>query len=156
MNILLDNHLKVLILLNEHRVKYLLIGGYAVIVHGYSRTTGDMDLWIEPSKENQLNLCKVFKALAFDNRDIDHIKSLDFNEPHVFSIGSAPQKIDFLTKVALVKFKDAFANKISHVINGLSIDIVHLNDLVLMKMNTNRLKDKADIEELQRLNNLKP
>ena len=53
MNIFLAEHLEILAYLIKHNVRFLLIGGYAVIIHGYRRSTGDMDLWLEPSNENK-------------------------------------------------------------------------------------------------------
>jgi hypothetical protein len=59
MNIFVENHQLLLKSMLQHDVNFLLVGGYAVIYHGYKRTTGDMDLWIEPDNNNKLKLIKV-------------------------------------------------------------------------------------------------
>ena len=66
-------------------------------------------------------------------------------------MGEIPQKIDFITHVNLVEFDKAYQHHIQTEIDGLQLHIVNLDDLVLMKMNTGRIKDAADIEELQRI-----
>lgn len=56
MNVFIENHQRLLASLTNRRVNFLLVGGYAVIYHGYKRTTGDMDIWLEPSNDNKLKL----------------------------------------------------------------------------------------------------
>lgn len=151
MNIFLDEHVEILSAMLKHHVEFMLIGGYAVIIHGYRRTTGDMDLWLNSTNENKEKLHKVLKELAFDEDDLTHFLSLDFSTHLVFSFGSEPKKIDFLTKLNNVEFQEANKHKITHEFDGLFVPVIHLNDLVLSKINTGRLKDKADIEELQHI-----
>jgi len=152
MNIFLENHLEVLTHLIKHDVRYLLIGGFAVIYYGYERTTGDMDLWIDATEENKQRLLDAIREMDYDESDIETLKELDFTKEVVFSLGKEPDKIDFITKVQIVKFEEAYQRKKhGEIDNGIKIDFVHFKDLVIMKMNTGRLKDQADIEELQRI-----
>lgn len=153
MNIFLPSHLDILSLFNDKGVRYLLIGGYAVIAHGYARTTGDLDLWIEPSNENKLILCDALESAGFDPFDLHTLKELDFTSYLVFSIGEEPQKIDFITRVNLVDFQEAFTNKIDFHNDNITLPLVRLQDLILMKINTGRSKDASDIEELQKISN---
>ena len=76
---------------------------------------------------------------------------MDFNDRLVFSIEEAPEKIDFLTYINLVNYDDADKNKIIAEVDGMHIPFLHLNDLVLSKMNTGRPKDIADIDMLQQV-----
>lgn len=82
MNIFLPSHLDIISLFNDEGVKYLLIGGYAVIAHGYARTTGDLDLWIEPSNENKiirlqdLILMKINTGRSKDASDIEELQKI--------------------------------------------------------------------------------
>lgn len=78
---------------------------------------------------------------------------MDFNEATVFSMGTVPQKIDFFTKVSQVDFDDAYTKVVLKEFDELLLLFVHYNDLVLMKITTGRLKDQADIEELQKIKN---
>lgn len=152
MNIFLEEHLLILKLFNKYEVKYLLIGGYAVILHGYIRSTGDMDLWVEPSNENKLKIYKALSEVSFESDDLEYLLSINFREAIVFSIGSQPQKIDIITKVNLINFVDAYNQKIIYENEEIKIPLIHLNDLILSKFNTGRSKDKADVEILQEIN----
>lgn len=155
MNLFFEEHQEIIKQLILQEVDFMLIGGYAVIVYGYTRTTGDVDLWIKPTNENKLKLIKVFSELNFETNDIYEIEKMNFEDYLVFSIGDEPQKIDFITKVNLVDYEEANTRKLVAEIDGINIPIVHLHDLVLMKTNTKRKKDEADIEELQKIANRK-
>jgi predicted nucleotidyltransferase len=155
MNLFLESHQELLRLLLEGNVKFIIIGGYSVIFHGYKRTTGDVDIWIQPDNENRDRLIKVLEAMEFESKDLLAISQQDFRRHLVFSIGSAPEKVDFLTQISTVKYDEADAEKVIAEVDGLKIPFLHLNHLVLSKFNTGRAKDKADIEELQKLRNHK-
>ena len=77
MNILLDEHKTILIQLLHAKVEFILIGGYAVIYHGYGRTTGDMDIWLKPDNENRDKLITVMEMQGILKEDIDHIRNTD-------------------------------------------------------------------------------
>jgi predicted nucleotidyltransferase len=151
MNIFLEEHLEILEFLIKHKVRFLLIGGYAVIIHGYRRTTGDMDLWLEPTNENKLLFINALRDLNFEDEALEHIQSLDFREPQVLMFGEQPQRIDFLTKINQVTFDEAFDNQLSTEFEGLQLPVINLRELILSKINTGRPKDAADIDELQRI-----
>ncbi len=151
MNLFFEEHQEIFKEFLEQKVDFMLIGGYAVIVYGYCRTTGDVDLWIKPTNQNKSKLIKAFKNLNFELADIYELEKMNFEDYLVFSLGEEPQKIDFITKVNLVNYEEADKRKIFAEIDNLMIPIVHLNDLVLMKTNTKRKKDEADIEELQKI-----
>ncbi|MBK6565085.1 MAG: hypothetical protein IPG18_07755 [Saprospiraceae bacterium] len=151
MNLFYPEHIKVLHALLRYQVRFLLIGGYAVIVYGYTRTTGDLDLWIDPSEQNKAALIDAFRYLQFDASELEIIHQMNFKEALVFSMGTVPQKTDFLTKVSHVDFSDAYTKVVMMAFDDLQLPFVHYNDLVLMKMTTGRLKDQADIEELQKI-----
>lgn len=147
-----DSYTKeVIIALNKAEVKYIVVGGYAVNFHGYHRGTGDIDLWIEPTNENKNKITNALKLLNIDEEIINLIKSFDFTKPIVFSDGEVPFKIDFMTYVSHVNFNEAWSQKVETEIDTISISFINLNHLVVSKFNTGRLKDKADIEELQKI-----
>ena len=152
MNFLLDKHKKILIDLVESRVDFLLVGGYAVIFYGYARTTGDMDLWLKPDNDNKIKFLSVLEKYLTDKSGIEKVKKLDFTDVVAFHIGSPPEKVDFLTKIAGVNFDDAFLHKACLSIQNYQIPVLHLNDLIANKLLSARLKDKADVEELQKIN----
>jgi hypothetical protein len=153
MNITFPNHIETLKAMLKYEVKFLLIGGYAVTYHGYQRTTGDMDLWIQPSNENKQGVLAVFGDLGYSDEDIASLSEYDFRQEQTFHIGQVPDRIDFITMVNLVDFDEAYVKRVEGEIEeGVIIPVVSYKDLITMKFNTGRLKDKADIEELQKIN----
>jgi predicted nucleotidyltransferase len=155
MNIFTESHQELLKSLIKHQVNFLLIGGYAVIYYGYKRTTGDMDLWFEPSNENKLKLIPVLQEFGFDKEDVTHISQLDFTKHLAFHFWEEPERVDCLTKISNVDFEDAFKQKMIADIEGILVPIIQYKHLIMSKMTTNRLKDKADIEELQKIEEIK-
>jgi uncharacterized nucleotidyltransferase DUF6036 len=149
MNLFIEIHQDLLEMLLKAKVDFIIIGGYSVIFHGYRRTTGDIDIWRKPDNANKEKLLPVLRQLGFDEKEEKEVASLDFTKHMVFSLGEKPEKIDFLTHINLVKYEDADKKKIVAEADGLLIPFLHLDDLVLSKINTGRPKDKADIDMLQ-------
>ena len=134
--------------LNENNVEYILVGGYAVILHGYRRVTGDLDIWVNRTKENYSNLVKAFSQFGLPVFDMTEDKFMDVDAADVFSFGRAPVSIDILTKLKGVEFKEAFFQAIQFDENGLMIRFIHLNNLIEAKKAAGRYKDLDDIEKL--------
>ena len=152
-NVLLEEHQDILRLLIKHQVNFILIGGYAVIHYGYERTTGDMDIWLELGNENRDKLIKALIDFGVDDLGIIKLEQTNFNSPlEVIRIGEPPRTIEFLTMISNVKFEDAITNVNYFLLEDFNVPVIHYNDLILSKLTSNRLKDKADIEELQRIN----
>jgi hypothetical protein len=151
MNIFFDEHLIILKSLLKNEVEFMLVGGYAVIHYGYRRTTGDMDLWVKPDNNTKTKLIKALSDLGFESEDLMQVGSLDFTKHLVFSLGEEPQKVDFLTYLNMVQWEEAWKDRVVSDIENLKIPILHLNHLVLSKINNNRLKDNLDVEELQKI-----
>lgn len=133
-------------------VKFLLIGGYAVNYYGYGRYTGDIDFWIETSEENKNRFINFLVALNRDNDAIEKIKQINFKNAQVISLGEQPLRVDFLTKVNLVEFDDAWNKKRYFQLKNQNVPVVDYEHLILTKISTGRTKDKLDIEELQKIN----
>jgi len=156
MNIFLPDHTEILKAFNHHEVEYLLIGGYAVILHGYDRTTGDMDIWLKPDNENKIKVIAALREVGYDDESLDELNNFDFTTAVMFYLGLEPQKIEFITKLSLLDFDESNARKnFCPIDDELKIPVLHFNDLVLSKFNTGRTKDKADIEELQKIQKYK-
>jgi len=148
MNITHPAHQEMLADLLENKVDFILVGGYAVIYHGYIRTTGNMDLWLRPTENNKTKLIESFTRLKFNPDDINLIGKLDFSGVVKFHIGAVPDRIDFLTRVDGLIFEEAFNNRVFLKIGDYEIPILKFEDLITNKLITGRLKDKADIEQL--------
>lgn len=151
MNLFVDRHQQLLSSLLDHQVDFIIIGGYSVIYHGYNRTTGDVDIWLKPENENKEKLLPVLKEMGLSSESVEEIRSLDFTRHLVFSIWEEPEKVDFLTYISIIKYEEADQQKIEAEFDGLNIPFLHLHHLILSKINTGRLKDKADVEVLQKL-----
>ncbi len=151
---LANNFEEILIAFNKHKVEYIIAGGYAVIFHGYGRTTGDLDLWIKPTTENQTKIIKAFEKLEFPDELIDYIKKIkDFSKPFAVKIGREPIQIDIFNAITGVNYSEAEKNSIPFKFSTkLESRFIHLHDLITNKMLTGRSKDKADVDELHKIN----
>jgi predicted nucleotidyltransferase len=140
--------------LNKFNVKYLLVGGYSVIVHGHHRTTGDMDLWLEQSKENYLKLKVAYNHFGMSLFDMDETSFLA-NHLDVFSFGRSPVRIDILTVLKGLNFEEAYTNSEKHFIDNIEVKVIRYEDLIEAKRATGRHKDLDDIEQLEKIKNNK-
>ena len=151
MDFLYKTHKELLILLVEHKVDFMLIGGYSVIYYGYNRGTGDLDLWLMPNNQNKIKLLKALRIFGIKPLDLNKLEKIDFTETNMFFIGEVPEKIDFLTHVQNVVWDEAINNVRYLPFKNIQVPVVGYHDLLLMKMASDRLKDKADVEELQKI-----
>lgn len=137
---------------NEFKVRYLLVGGFAVNFHGYSRSTGDLDLWIDPTDENKQ---KLLLALENQNFDIEELRNISLVNASPIDIPISNFKIELIPFLSTkLPFEEAYKMAISGNIESIPIKVIHLNHLIQLKSNTNRLKDALDVEELKKRNNL--
>lgn len=136
--------------LNDNDVKYIMVGGMAVIHYGHARVTGDMDIWVERTEENYKKLVKAFYQFQMPLFDMSLQKFLNVEQNDVFSFGRNPVGIDIMTAVKGLVFEEAY--KLSTIFNddSLHIRVIHFNDLVRAKKAAGRLKDLDDINHLQK------
>ena len=134
--------------LNHNGVEYILVGGYAVILHGYRRATGDMDIWVNRTKANYFKLTTAFAEFGLPLFDMTEGKFLDADTADVFSFGRPPVSIDIITRLKGVDFGDAFSQALQFDEDGLLIRFIHLNNLIQAKKASGRHKDLDDIEKL--------
>jgi hypothetical protein len=130
-----------------HNVRYLVVGGYAVAFHGYPRYTKDLDVWIELSPENADNMIKALEEFGFGSL---MLKTEDFLESdQIIQLGYSPNRIDILTTLKKLKFKDSYKARIEIEIQGIKINFIDLENLKLNKRATGRPQDLADAENLE-------
>ena len=151
MNFLFPSHKALLIELIKAKIDFILVGGYAVIFHGYLRTTGDMDLWLKPDNSSRDKLLPLLKKTGIVEADLSVFKDLDFNKMIAFHLGQSPERIDFLTKLSGLNFDDAYKYSSILPLGEYEVHVLKLTDLILNKLSSNRMKDKADVEELQKI-----
>lgn len=134
--------------LNDHEVKYILVGGFSVILHGYSRTTGDMDIWVDRTPENYKKLKNAFFDFGMSVFDMTIDNFLSHPNWDVFTFGSPPVAIDIMVKVKGLNFDECHKKSILFKDNGLIIRTIHKNHLIQAKKEAGRPKDQNDLENL--------
>ena len=134
--------------MNNYSVEYILVGGYAVILHGYRRVTGDMDIWVNRTKENYSKLTSAFAKFGLPVFDMTEVKFLDAETADVFTFGRPPISIDIITKLKGVEFNEAFLKAAQFDEDGIFIRFIHLSNLIEAKKAAGRHKDLDDIEKL--------
>jgi predicted nucleotidyltransferase len=134
--------------LNAAEVEYILVGGYSVILHGYSRTTGDLDIWVERTENNYYRLRKAFHLFNMPVLTMTLENFLDVENYDVFTYGRQPRAIDIITKLKGLEFAEAITKSKPIEIEGLMINLIHYNDLILSKAAAGRPRDINDIERL--------
>ena len=131
---------------NAEKVDYLIVGAYALAVHGVPRATGDMDIWIRMSPENA---ARTWRALANFGAPLAELKEMDLNTPGmVFQIGVAPCRIDLLTSIDAVDFEQAWSDRVETQVEGLKIPVIGRAHLIANKRAVGRPQDLADIARL--------
>jgi hypothetical protein len=141
-------------LLNKHKVAYMVVGGYAVGLHGHPRYTGDLDVWIEKSDKNVEHLLLVIKDFGGPLAEIDKNMLLQnatkTNPSPGISFGREPIRIEVITAIDGVTFGDCLTRAMTKEIVGIPLRYIHYDDLIKNKLSTGRTKDRADIEELEK------
>ncbi len=151
-NIFNDDFKEFIGALNSFNVDYILIGGYSVILHGYSRTTGDLDIWVRKTADNYYKISEAFNNFGIPSDAIGLNRFLNHNEYDVFSFGRSPVSIDIVTEIQGVEFENAFNNIEKIEVQGIKINLLNFNDLISTKKATGRFKDLDDLDNLNRTN----
>lgn len=135
-----------LALLNEHKVKYLIVGGYALAFHGAPRYTGDIDIFVQPHPGNAQ--C-VIKALAEFGFRLPNLTADDFQHPNkVVQLGVPPVRIDLITSISGVTWDDAYASREAGCFGDVPVDYLGRKEYLSNKRAAGRRKDLADLEAL--------
>lgn len=138
-------------LFDKNKVRFILIGGYAVILHGFIRSTADMDIFVDKTEENYLKIKKAYDEFGAPIFSRDEFLEDKYD---VWSIGREPNKIDIISKIKGLSFEESIENCEWFSFNKFKIPYIHINKLVKNKLATGRKKDLVDIEQLSKLLNL--
>lgn len=133
-------------LLEENEVRYLLIGGYAVGIHGYARTTLDMDIWIGMDDDNAHRMVEVMASFGFSRDELNPEVFLD--ERCLIRMGLPPLRLEVLTSIDGVEFGPSFARRVERMIDEIPVKVIGLEDLRKNKKASGRNKDLADLDHL--------
>ena len=130
-------------------VDFMLVGGYAVALYGWPRTTFDIDFWIMANTENSQAVMRAVKAFG---APLMGLTESDFNKPGmVFQIGTEPQRIDIISAVDGLNYADASRRAVKMNVDGLEIKVISIDDLIVNKRASGRPKDIADALALEKL-----
>ncbi len=143
---LADDFREFLRLLNSEGVEYLIVGGYAVAVHGPPRSTGDLDVWVAMNEPNAKKLVDVLRTFGFDVPSLS--PAIFLQGAKVVRMGLPPVRIEVITSISGVSFDDCSKRAVRVELDGVSIPIIGRADLIQNKRAAGRAKDLADIESL--------
>jgi hypothetical protein len=128
-------------------VRFLVVGAYALALHGRPRATGDLDIWVEPTAGNAT---RIMKALAQFGAPLDQVSEADFARPGVvYQIGVPPRRIDILTELTGVSFEEAWPERLQRPFGEVTVDFIGRAAFLRNKRATGRPKDLGDIEGLE-------
>ena len=133
--------------LNDNGVRYLVVGGYAVALHGYPRYTKDIDIWVDMTMVNASNILKALDQFGFGSLGVN---PSDFTAPdQMLQLGHPPGRIDILTTLPGVEFSECYAVRTTVEVDGVLVNFIDLENLKKNKRATGRHQDLADLENLE-------
>jgi len=142
---------ELLSLLEKHKVRYLVVGGYAIMKYTEPRFTKDLDLWISTDKENSK---AVYTALKEFGAPLKSLSPADFTqEGYFYQMGNPPFRLDVMMSIPGVTFETAWANREKVQVEGLVIPFISKADLIKAKEASARPQDLIDAKELRKAGN---
>ena len=137
---------EILVTFNEHGVKYLVVGAFAVMKYSEPRYTKDLDIWVEASNDNAR---KVFAALQQFGAPLGRLTEADFLSEGFFQMGRPPVRIDILMIIDGVEFADAWPNRQAGDFDGIPANFISQDDLIVNKTISARPQDLLDINSMR-------
>jgi len=134
-------------LLNKNKVEYMIVGAYALALYAKPRNTGDLDIYVNRTNRNASGLMKVLKEFGIEGTEISEKDFL--TEDRVVQLGVSPVRIDLITSIDGVEFRDAYPRIEKVRFGSTNANFISREDLIKNKSASNRKKDQADLEELQ-------
>jgi hypothetical protein len=133
--------------LRDAGAEYLVVGAHALAAHGRPRATGDLDLWVRPTRDNAR---RVYAALAAFGAPLDQLAVEDLTEPDLtYQVGVVPARIDILTGISGVEFAEAWADRMIIRLGELEVPVIGREALIRNKRAAGRPRDLADVAELE-------
>ena len=130
-------------LFTKQEVEFFIVGGYALAFHGHPRMTGDIDILVGTDLENSRKVLAALKEFGLGSLGL---KESDFSKrEEIIQLGYSPKRIDLLTSISGVPWEQVKENAVHYNLNGLSIDVISLEDFIKNKQAVGRPQDVADI-----------
>jgi hypothetical protein len=133
-------------LLEEEKVDYLLVGGYAVGYHGYPRATVDLDVWVAVDEQNASRMISVLRRFGMDTPDLSPDLFLDKGK--IIRMGRPPVRVEIHTELSGVEFEQCYENRLRTEFGGVEVNLISIADLKANKRAAGRHKDLEDLEHL--------
>jgi hypothetical protein len=133
-------------LIEEEKVEYLLVGGYAVGYHGYPRATVDLDVWIAVSEANASKMVTVLRRFGMETPDLSPALFLDKGK--IIRMGHPPVRVEIHTELSGVEFGECYENRLRTEFGGVEVNVINIADLKANKRAAGRHKDLDDLEHL--------
>ena len=147
-----SNFKDLLSLFNGYQIKYLVVGGYAVIKYTEPRYTKDLDLWV---KADQENAAAVFQALLEFGAPLEGMTKDDFaHEGYFYQMGIPPVRVDILMSIKGLTFKEAWTRRVAVDFDGILVPFISKQDLITTKRASGRPQDLIDVELLSQSTDL--
>lgn len=140
-------------ILNKYDVKYVLVGGLAVVIHGHFRTTKDMDIFYEGSEENAKKVMNSINEFGFGYLKLTVADLMDTGG--YIKLGQQPVRIDLFCDLPGVKFSDVYEIALDYQEDDFKLKVIHINHLIENKMIVGRLQDLDDVQKLKKILELK-
>ena len=133
-------------LFNSHKVKYIVVGGYALAFHGAPRYTADIDIYVKPDDENAKSIMSALEEFGFGSVGLS---AEDFGRPgQVIQLGVPPVRVDIITSIAGVSWDEAFSDRASGKYGDIKVHYIGRDQFIINKKAVGRKKDLADLEAL--------
>jgi hypothetical protein len=143
-----EDYKEMLQILLGNDVKFLVVGAYAMGAYGYPRATGDFDIWVDASSANSK---KMYRSLSEFGAPLSELTCDTFTEKGIiFQIGVTPRRIDIITMIDGVDFRQAYSDRQDILIGDIKVPFISKKDLIKNKESTGREKDKLDAESLRK------
>jgi hypothetical protein len=134
---------------NAAGAEYLVVGAHALAAHGHPRASKDLDVWVHATADNAE---RVYRALASFGAPLDDLSVDDLSQAGtIFQIGVEPIRVDIVTSIDGVNFKEAWPDRISADYGGQSASVISRKHLIQNKKAAGRPQDIADVDALERL-----
>lgn len=154
MDIFDEELLKFWEILNKHLVQYIMVGGFAVNMQGFSRATDDSDLWLKDELENRKNFRNAFQELGYG--DYPSFETMEFVPGWTQFYIARGLVLDIMTSMKGLEdlsFDECYQEAKIADLNGIKVPFLHINHLIANKKAVNRPKDQIDVIELERIKN---
>ena len=142
-------------LLHEYKVSYIMVGGFATVLNGFTRTTDDLDVWLKDTPENRSRLRKTLKKLDLgDFSSLETMPMIPGYTSITLNSGFILDLMTFIKGFEQGNFDECYALSPIAIIEDIPVKFLHINQLIKAKKASGRPKDLIDVEELEKIRKL--